>query len=72
MTQPIVAPGLEGIIAGSTRLSRVNGLAGELIIAGYPLEAIAANATFEETTYLLWNDRLPNAAELAELQASLA
>jgi len=71
MTQPIFAPGLEGVIAGSTRLSRVDGLAGELIIAGYPLEEIAANASFEETTFLLWNDRLPNAAELAEVQSRL-
>jgi len=71
MTQPIFAPGLEGVIAGSTRLSRVDGLAGELIIAGYPLEEIAANASFEETTFLLWNDRLPNAAELAEFQSRL-
>ncbi len=71
MASPIVAHGLEGVIAGSTRLSRVNGQAGELIIAGYPLEEIAANASFEETTFLLWNDRLPNAAELADFQKLL-
>ena len=71
MPSPIIAPGLEGVIAGSTRLSRVDGLAGELIIAGYPLEEIAANASFEETTFLLWNDHLPNAAELADFQSQL-
>ena len=72
MPSPIIAHGLEGVIAGSTRLSRVNGLAGELIIAGYPLEEIAANASFEETTFLLWNDRLPKAAELADFQNTLS
>ncbi|RLT41759.1 MAG: citrate synthase/methylcitrate synthase [Chloroflexi bacterium] len=72
MPSPIIAHGLEGVIAGSTRLSRVDGLAGELIIAGYPLEEIAANASFEETTFLLWNDRLPDAAELADFQQRLA
>ncbi len=72
MTSPTTAPGLEGVIAGSTRLSRVNGLAGELIIAGYALEEIAANASFEETTFLLWNDHLPNAAQLADFQSRLA
>jgi citrate synthase len=72
MPSPIIAHGLEGVIAGSTRLSRVNGLAGELIIVGYPLEEIAANASFEETTFLLWNDRLPNAAELADFQSTLS
>jgi citrate synthase len=71
MASPIIAPGLEGVIAGSTRLSRVDGLAGELIIAGYPLEEIAANASFEETTFLLWNDHLPNARELADFQDKL-
>jgi citrate synthase len=46
-------PGLEGIVAAETRLSHVDGLAGELIIGGYALEELAANATFEETVYLL-------------------
>lgn len=72
MNTPIVAPGLEGIIAGSTRLSRVDGLAGELIIAGFPLEEIAGKASFEETTYLLWHDRLPTADELDGFRAQLA
>jgi citrate synthase len=71
VSTPIIAHGLEGVVAGSTRLSRVDGLAGELIIAGYPLEEIAANASFEETTFLLWNDRLPNATELADISGTL-
>lgn len=65
-------PGLEGVVAAETRLSQVNGLAGELIIAGFSLDDIAANATFEEMVYLLWNDRLPDAKELAEFRARLA
>lgn len=60
----IERPGLEGVIALDTRMSRVDGLAGELIIAGFPLEEIAGKATFEEMLYLLWNDRLPSADEL--------
>lgn len=31
------SPGLRGVIAAETRLSHVDGLAGELIIAGYAL-----------------------------------
>ncbi|MBZ0280259.1 MAG: citrate synthase/methylcitrate synthase [Anaerolineae bacterium] len=65
-------PGLEGVVAAQTRLSSVDGAAGELIIAGFPLEAIADKATFEEMVYLLWNDTLPDAAELAEFRAALA
>lgn len=65
-------PGLEGVVAAQTRLSSVDGLAGELIIAGFPLEEIAGKATFEEMVYLLWHDRLPNVNELADFRATLA
>lgn len=68
----IVRPGLQGVVAAETRLSRVNGELGELIIGGYALEDIAPYATFEEMVYLLWEDHLPNEAELADFQAELA
>ena len=64
--------GLDGVVAAETRLSSVDGLAGELIIAGYPLEALAGNATFEETVFLLWNGRLPNQTELHHFTDELA
>jgi citrate synthase len=65
-------PGLEGVVAAQTRLSSVDGLAGELIIAGFPLEEIADRATFEEMVYLLWNDALPAQAQLDAFRAELA
>src|SRR5574341_387094 len=65
-------PGLEGIVAAETRLSSVDGQAGELIIAGFPVEELAGRATFEETVYLLWNDELPNASQLAAFKQSIA
>ncbi|HEY1014676.1 MAG TPA: citrate synthase/methylcitrate synthase [Herpetosiphonaceae bacterium] len=65
-------PGLEGVVAAETRLSSVDGQAGELIIAGFPLEAFADRASFEETIFALWNDRLPAAAELERLRGELA
>ncbi len=65
-------PGLEGVVAAQTRLSSVDGEAGELVIAGFPLEEIAGKATFEEMLYLLWNDALPNTRELTEFRAALA
>ncbi|MCA9914674.1 MAG: citrate synthase/methylcitrate synthase, partial [Anaerolineae bacterium] len=68
----IARPGLQGVVAAETRMSRVNGELGELIIGGYALEDIAPYATFEEMVYLLWEDRLPDAAELADFQAELA
>ncbi|MCA0353865.1 MAG: citrate synthase/methylcitrate synthase [Chloroflexi bacterium] len=71
-TETQVHVGLEGIVAAATRLSSVDGQAGELIIAGFPLERLAPFATFEETIFLLWNDHLPSQSELAELRQSLA
>ena len=65
-------PGLANVVAAQTRLSSVNGLEGELIIAGFPLQEIASQATFEEMVYLLWNDVLPTAAELNEFRQALA
>ena len=67
-----VMSGLDGVVVSQTRLSRVDGLAGELTIGGFPLEELAPNASFEEVVYLLWHDRLPNAAELNELRRELA
>lgn len=64
--------GLEGVVAAQTRISHVDGLAGELTLAGYRLEEIAGEASFEEMAFLLWHDRLPTAAELAQMGADLA
>jgi citrate synthase len=67
-----IARGLAGVVVTETRLSRVDGEAGELIIAGFPLEELAPRASFEEVLYLLWNDRLPNARELEALRLEMA
>ncbi len=65
-------PGLAGVLAAETYLSHVDGLKGELIIAGFPLASLAANATFEETVFLLWHGRLPTQTELDTLTQELA
>ena len=64
--------GLEGVVAAATRLSRVDGLAGRLTIAGYEVEELAPRVTVEEVTHLLWYGGLPNARELDALKADLA
>lgn len=65
-------PGLEGVVAAETRLSSVDGQKGELIIAGFPVEELAPQASHEEVIFLLWFDRLPTATELADLKTQLA
>ncbi|MFC5973246.1 citrate synthase [Halomarina salina] len=64
-------PGLEHVLAAETRLSTIDGEAGELVIGGFPLAELASNATYEEALYLLWNDRLPTSEELDDFRASL-
>ena len=39
---------------------------------GYDIHDLARGATFEEVCYLLWHGRLPNRAELGDLQSQLA
>src|SRR6056297_3394634 len=65
---PHINKGLEGIVAFSTSKSFIDGQKGELIYAGYNIDTLAENATFEEVCFLLWNDRLPNKNELDELK----
>src|SRR5215216_2082452 len=64
--------GLEDVVAAETRLSCVDGEAGELIIAGFPVEELAGRASFEETVYLLWHDVLPDFGQLADFRDELA
>jgi citrate synthase len=64
-------PGLQGVVAVETRLSKVDGANGELIIAGFPVEELATRASFEECVYLLWHDALPGAGELKDFRRSL-
>lgn len=65
-------PGLAGVPACESAISYIDGNIGVVEYRGYPIADLAANSTFEEVTFLLWNGRLPNAAELEELTASLA
>lgn len=67
-----IREGLDGVVAAKTRLSSVDGLAGELIIAGFPVEELADQATFEETVHLLWHGKLPNQVELTHFRQALA
>jgi len=64
--------GLEGVVAATTALSKVDGLAGRLIYRGYNIHDLARTTTFEEVAHLLWFGHLPNKKELADLRARFA
>jgi 2-methylcitrate synthase len=56
--------GLDGVVAAVTHLSRVRGVEGRLTYAGYEIDDLARNASFEETCHLLWHGTLPNRDQL--------
>jgi citrate synthase len=64
--------GLEGIVAGKTALSMVDGQQGRLTYRGFDIHDLASHATFEEVAHLLWLGHLPSARELADLREKLA
>ncbi len=63
--------GLEGIVAATTAISKVEGTAGRLIYRGYNIHDLARTTTFEEVAHLLWFGHLPNQKELTDLKAKL-
>jgi len=63
--------GLEGVLAGETRVGHVDGANGKLYYAGYDIHDLAKHCCFEECVFLLWNDRLPTRKELEDFRAEL-
>ena len=59
---PVTSPGLKGIVAATTRLSDVMGEEGILVYAGYDINELAGQVSYEEVVYLLWHEALPNKA----------
>ena len=64
--------GLEGIVATTSSICFIDGDAGVLSYRGIDIHQLAQLSTFEETTYLLWYGKLPNAAELEAFSKQLA
>lgn len=64
--------GLKGIVALESDISRIDGEKGILEYRGYNIHDLAKYSTYEETTYLLLNKRLPTKDELYEFTQELA
>lgn len=71
MSDASYSPGLEGVIAGESRICKVDGLNGRLYYNGYSITDLVKNASFEEVTYLLLYGELPNAKQLSNFSARL-
>jgi citrate synthase len=72
MTGPTIAKGLEGVVASQTSLSFIDGQQGILLYRGFSIHDLAPAASFTESVYLLWNDRLPTRDQLAAFDTELA
>jgi citrate synthase len=64
--------GLEDVVAASSAICFLDGDRGVLAYYGYDIHDLARGASFEEVCYLLWHGRLPDRAELGDLQSQLA
>lgn len=63
------AKGLEGIIAGETRICSIE--QGGLWYRGYEIHDLANNATFEDVAFVLLEGHKPTAGELARFKAEI-
>ena len=72
MSTAVAGKGLEGIVAANSGICYIDGEAGVLAYRGIDIHDLAEKSTFEETTYLLWNGRLPSELELREFSSQLA
>ncbi|AGW42722.1 type II citrate synthase [Leifsonia xyli subsp. cynodontis DSM 46306] len=68
MTDLEIHKGLAGVVVDTTAISSVNPKTNSLLYRGYPVQELAANRSFEEVAWLLWNGELPNTGQLAEFE----
>lgn len=66
MTENDIKKGLAGVVVDTTAVSKVVQETNSLTYRGYPVQELAANCTFEEVAYLIWNGELPTKGQLAE------
>ena len=71
-SKSILNTGLRGVVIAQSRICEVDGANGRLIYRGYMVQDLAENASFEEVSYLLLYEKLPDQNELEEFKRQLA
>lgn len=71
MESATFSKGLEGVIAASSDICRIDGNEGNLYYRGYSIEDLAKHSSFEEVTFLLLNEHLPTKTELEDFQEKM-
>jgi len=69
---PKIDRGLDDVVVKTSRLTFIDGERGRLLYAGYDIRDLVEHSSFEETAFLLWHLRLPNAEELVSLRREIA
>ncbi len=69
--KPVLNTGLRGLVIASSKISDVKGQEGKLIYRGYLIQDLADKVCFEETVYLLINEKLPDMDELKAFKEKL-
>jgi 2-methylcitrate synthase/citrate synthase II len=60
-----IRKGLDGVVVDTTAVSRVAPETNSLTYRGYAVQDLAAQCSFEEVAYLLWNGELPTRRQLS-------
>ena len=64
-------PGFTSTGSCESAITYIDGDAGVLLYRGYPIEELAVHSDFLETSYLLLNGNMPNAAEKAKFESAI-
>src|SRR5579875_1396771 len=68
MTAP---KGLQDVVANESSICFIDGARGILSYRGIDIHELAQRSNFEETTYLLWNGKLPTESQLKQFTQQL-
>lgn len=69
---PGYSPGLEGVLAGVSAISKVDPAGDELIYYGYKVSQLCEQSSFEEVCYLLFHGELPKKKEFEAFKQKMA
>jgi citrate synthase len=71
MDETTYKKGLEGVVAAESQICKIDGKNGKLYYRGYSIDDLVENCTFEEVTYLLLYEKLPNSVQLEEFSQKM-
>lgn len=71
MSQAEIRPGLEDVPIAESAISFIDGQRAKLMYRGIPVEVLARESSFEETTWLLLKGDLPTQKQLADFDDQL-